>query len=105
MEQLISHLRVALVDAIASLPDYEGGVTPVSEVHEVLIKVYDLLDNAVSKQVGNLTHILVHVFHSASRQCCEVWNPQFPCLHGLKDVVYAREACLYGHIDWSLAWA
>ena len=48
-EQLISHLRVALVDTLSSLPDAEGGVIPVSEVHESLLKVHDILDMAVSK--------------------------------------------------------
>ena len=66
-EQLISHLRVALVDTLSFLPDSEGGVIPVSEVHELLLKVHDILDNAVSKQVGNSACILVHVFNSASR--------------------------------------
>ena len=31
-EPLISHLRVALVDTLSSLPEAEGGVIPVSEV-------------------------------------------------------------------------
>ena len=48
-EQLISHLRVALVDTLSSLPDAEGGVIPVSEVCELLLKVHDILDRAVSK--------------------------------------------------------
>ena len=61
MEQLISQFRVALVDTISSLPDSEGGVIPVSEVHELLIKVQNILDNAVSKQVGNSVHILASV--------------------------------------------
>ena len=60
-EQLISHLRVALVDTISSLPDSEGGVIPVSKVCELPIKVHITLDNAVSKQVGNCTHILARV--------------------------------------------
>ena len=29
-----------------------------SEVYKLLIKVHDIMDNAVSKQVGNSTHIL-----------------------------------------------
>ena len=45
MEQLISHLTVALVDAISSLPHSEGGAIPVSEVCELLIKDHDILDN------------------------------------------------------------
>ena len=105
MEQLISHFRVALVDTISPLPNSEGGVISVSEVCELLIKVHDILDNAVSKWVGNFTHILVHVFNSASGQYCEVWASQFPFLHGLKDVVPPSEPCLYGHINWSLAQA
>ena len=32
-EQLISHLKVALVDTLSSLPNSEGGIIPVSEVH------------------------------------------------------------------------
>ena len=53
MQQLISHLRVALLDTISSLPDSKGGVIPVSKVCELLIKVHDNLDNAVSRCVGN----------------------------------------------------
>ena len=52
-EQLISHLRVALLDTLSSLPNSEGGIIPVSEVCELLLKVHDILDSAVSKQVGN----------------------------------------------------
>ena len=48
-EQLISHLRIVLVYTLCSVPDSEGGGKPVSEVHEVLLKVHDILDNAVSK--------------------------------------------------------
>ena len=53
MEQLISHLRVSHVDTLFSLPNSEGGIIPVSEVCELFLKVHDILDNAVSKWVGN----------------------------------------------------
>ena len=76
---------------------------PVSEVCELLIRIHDILDNAVSKQVWNSAHILGHAFNSASGQHCEVWTSQFPFLHSLKDMVPPSEACLYGHINWSLA--
>ena len=105
MEQLISHLRVALVDTISSLPDAEEGVIPISEVCKLLIKVQDILDNAVSKQVGNLALILAHVLNSASRQCWEVWASQFPFHHSFLDVVPPSDVCLYGHINWPLAQA
>ena len=49
MEQLISHHRVALVDTLSSLPDAEGGVIPVSELCELLLKVHEILDKVVSK--------------------------------------------------------
>ena len=48
-EQLISHIRDALVDTITSLPYSKGGVILIMEVGELLIKVHDILDNAVSK--------------------------------------------------------
>ena len=46
-EQCISHLWVALVDTLSSLPN--AGVIPVSEVSELLLKVHDILGKAVSK--------------------------------------------------------
>ena len=51
-EQLIYHLQAALVDTISSVLDFDRGVIPMSEVCELLIKVHDILDNAVSKHVG-----------------------------------------------------
>ena len=104
-EQLISHLQVALVDTLSSLPEAEGDVIPVSEVCELLLQIHDILDKAVSKRVGNLACILAHLFNSVPRQCCEVWASQFPFLHSLKEVIPPSEACLYGHITWSLAQA
>ena len=48
-EQLISHLQVALVDTLSSLPEAEGDVIPVSEVHKLLLWIHGILDKAVSK--------------------------------------------------------
>ena len=45
------------------------------------------------------------MFTSVSRQCHEVWASQFPFLSSLKEVVPPSEACLYGHVNWSLAQA
>ena len=56
-EQLISCLWIALGDTLSSLPEAEEGVIPVSEVHELLLRIHDILDKAVSKQVGNLACI------------------------------------------------
>ena len=42
---------------------------------------------------------------SVSRQHCEVWASQFHFLHSLWEVIPPSEACLYGHINWSLAQA
>ena len=76
-----------------------------SQVHELLIKVHDILDSGVSKCVGNLACSLVHVFNCASMLHGEAWASWFPLLHGLKYVVSLSEACLYGHINWFLAQA
>ena len=104
-EQLISHLQVALVDTFSSLPEAEGDVIPVSEVHELLLWIHGILDKAVSKQVGNSAHILAHLFNSVFRQHGEVWASQFPFLHSLKEVIPPSEVCLYGYINWCLAQA
>ena len=45
----------------------------------------------------------MHVFNSVSRQHCNVWASQFHFLHSLWDVISLSEACLYCHINWSLA--
>ena len=45
------------------------------------------------------------MFNSVSWQHSEVWASQFPFLHSLRDVIPPSEACLYGHINWSLAQA
>ena len=66
-----------------------------SKVHQLLIKVHDILDNAVSKGVGNSAHILAHVFNSAFMQCHEFMGLTVSLLHGLKDVVPPSEAFLY----------
>ena len=88
-----------LVDTISSLPNSDGGVILVSKVHELPIKFHDILDNGVSKLLGSSAHILAPVFHSASRQHCEVWASQFPFLQSLKDMVPPSEVCCYGCIN------
>ena len=104
-EQLISCLWVALVDTLSSLPEAEGDVIPMSEVHALLLWIHVILDKAVSKPVGNSGHILAHLLNSVSRQHDEVWASQFPFFHSLKEVIPPSEVCLYGHINWSLAQA
>ena len=56
MEQLISDIRILLVDTISSLQDSEGGVISVSEVCELHSKILDFLDSVV----GNIACILAH---------------------------------------------
>ena len=104
-EQLISHLWVALVDTLSSHPEDEGDVIPVSEVCELLLRIHDILDKAVSKQVGNSACILAYLFNSVSRQHHEAWASHFPFLHSLREMIPSSEACLYGHINWSLTQA
>ena len=50
-------------------------------------------------------YILAHLFNSVSRQLHWVLASQFPFLHSLKEVIPPSEACLYGHINWSLVQA
>ena len=69
-QHLISHAQSALADTIGSLQGSDGGVIGNSEVHELLTKIHDILDNAVSTWFGNAGHILAYLFNSASRQHC-----------------------------------
>ena len=73
-----------------------------SEVHELLIKMHDIVDSALSKWVGNTANILAYLPNSVSRQHCEVLASQFPFLPNF--TVPPIEACLYGCINWSLAY-
>ena len=74
----------------------------VSEACELLIKIHDILGNAVSKQVANTAHVVAHDFSSACRLHHEVWASQLPLFHNLMDMVPPSEACLYGCINWCL---
>ena len=100
---LISGLPLLILFSL--LPETEGGVIPLSEVHVLLLRIHGILDKAVSKQVGSWASILAYLFNSVSRQHHEVWASQFPFLHSLKDMIPPSEACLYGRINWSLAQA
>ena len=61
-EQLISYNRILLSDNIACVQGSHGEVIPVSEVYEILLaKIHDILDSAVSKQVGTTAVGLAYV--------------------------------------------
>ena len=62
------------------------GVIPVQEVLELLTKINDILNNAVSKWVVNIGHMLAFLFNSAFRQPHEVWASQYPFLHNLRSL-------------------
>ena len=73
MELLISHSRMALLDTITSLHDSDGGMIPVQEVLELLSKSHDILDNALSKQVGKTTHISASLFSLLLGSVMKFW--------------------------------
>ena len=56
-----------------SLQGSEGGLIATLEVHELLTKIHDILENALCKWVSKTMHILAYLFNSASWQCHEVW--------------------------------
>ena len=72
-------------------------------MNELFNKIHDIFDKAVSKQVGNMAHILAFLCNSASRQRNEIWASHLPFLHTIKDTVLSSEVCLYGFINWNLA--
>ena len=103
---LVSVLQMGDLTRVSTLArHYISTYITTTNQHELLLKVHNILDSAVSKWVGNSAHILAHVFNSVCRQCCEIWASQFPFLHSLKDVIPPSKAGLYDHINWSLAQA
>ena len=60
--EFISHTRTALFGTIASLEDSDGGVIPDSEMHDLLTRIHDILDNAIAKEVGNTSFIISFLF-------------------------------------------
>ena len=84
-EQFIFYSKTALVDMITSLGGSDVEVMLVSAVHELHAKIHDILDNAVSKLVGNTSSILANLFNSTSELPHEVWTLQFPFLYNCKD--------------------
>ena len=53
-EQLISHTRASMVDTFTFLWGLKGGVNMTSEGHELLTKIHDVLDNALSNGLATL---------------------------------------------------
>ena len=70
----MSHTRNALVDAIASLQTSDGGIIAASEVHELLTKIQDILENVVSKGVNNTACILAYVFNICFQAASWHWS-------------------------------
>ena len=52
-DQSLSDFQTGIGDTISSLQYSEGGVISCSEVCELLTKIQDILETAVSKQAGN----------------------------------------------------
>ena len=50
-----------MVDTLAYPEGSDGGWIAASEVHELHIKIHDIVDNAVSKWGGNITCILAYL--------------------------------------------
>ena len=102
LEQLISNLRVGLVDAISSLPDSEGVVIPLSEVCELLLKIHDTLGQCCVQTSWEFCLYL--------STCVFILLPGNVVVSGLHSSPFftvsrmwflPSEASLYGHINQS----
>ena len=83
-EQIISHTRTALVDTITSVQGSDGSVIATWEVHELLLKIHNMLANAVCKWIADMTHIVSYLFNSVSRQHHESAFLNFPFFIALR---------------------
>ena len=59
-EQLISHLQIALVDTLSSMPEAEGDVIPVSEVCELLLCIMAFWTRLFPSEF-KIQHIFQHI--------------------------------------------
>ena len=97
-------LKSCLVDTLSSLPNSE-------EVLYLCLKCINCFSrhetfwSVLFPVSWELSSYFSTVFNSVSRQHHEVWASQFPFLHCLRDVIPPSDACLYGHINWSLVQA
>ena len=85
-----------LINIIVILQGSDRVDLPVSEVHKILAKIQDIVNNDILTEHGNTACILAYLSNSASKQCCEVWASKFPFLHTFKETVPFSEACFYG---------
>ena len=56
-EQFISGTRTVLVDTVVTVQGSGDDVIAALEVHEILSKIPDIMDNAMSKWIGNMACI------------------------------------------------
>ena len=68
IEQLISHMKTTIVYTVTILQGSDGEVIPISEDHDLLSKVNDILYKAVFMQVVNAPHIIVFLFSLTDSQ-------------------------------------
>ena len=71
----------------------------------LITKIHDILDNVLSKWVGNTACYLGSLFNYALRQHHGVWDSKYQFLHNFQASASSSKACLYGHTNWKLAQA
>ena len=69
---------------------------PIPEVHDLLGKIHNILDKAVSKLAWNAGCTSAFLFNSDSRQQHWVWALQYLFLNMIKGTVPSSETCLSG---------
>ena len=92
-------------ETIASLQGSEREVIPASEVHQLVTNISGILGNALSKWFGNEACILAYLLIMLLGSFVGYGALQLPFLHNFRDTFSPSEACLYGHINWSVALA
>ena len=75
----------------------------VSEVHELLTKIHDILDSALSKWFGITAGILTYLFNSTSRYFHEIWTLQFWLIINLETLLCLVRLAFFGDLNSSVA--
>ena len=65
--------------------------------------IHDILNNAVSKWIGNTDFILAYLLAQLPGSVEKFWPHSSHFFFNCKDIVHPSEGCLYVHINWFLA--
>ena len=101
MQQQTCHTRTVIIVITNALKDSDEEVILVSDMHELLSKIYDILDKGLCKWVGNTVGILASFLIQLPGKSMES-GLYSSVLFIVLRTLPPSDACPYDYINWSL---